>query len=46
MFWVIKGIESSFYFSATGFLQLLENPEEWDKLQNEEIAIIIAMEEL
>jgi cytochrome P450 len=46
MFWVFTGIESSFYFPATGFLHLLENPEEWDKPQNEEIAIITTMEEL
>ena len=44
--WVFTGIESSSYFHAMGFLHLLENPEEWEKLQNEEITIITAMEEL
>jgi len=46
MFWVFTGIESSSYFHAMGFLHLLENQEELEKLQNEEITIITVMEEL
>jgi cytochrome P450 len=46
MLLVFTGIESSSYFLATGFLHLLENPEEWEKLRNEEVAITTAVEEL
>lgn len=46
MLLVFTGIESSSYFLSTGFLHLLENPEEWEKLRNEKVSITTAIEEL
>lgn len=43
---MFTGIESSSYFLSTGFLHLLENPEEWEKLRSEKVSITIAIEEL
>jgi pimeloyl-[acyl-carrier protein] synthase len=46
MLLVFTGMESSSYFLSTGFLHLLENPEEWKKLRTEKVSITTAIEEL
>ena len=46
MLLVFTGMESSSYFLSTGFLHLLENPEEWERFRNEKVSITTAIEEL
>lgn len=46
MLLIFTGMESSSYFLSTGFLHLLENPEEWGKLRSEKVSISTAIEEL
>ena len=46
MLLMFTGMESSSYFLSTGFLHLLENPEEWEKLRSEKVSIATAIEEL
>ena len=46
MLLIFTGMESSSYFLSTGFLHLLENPEEWNKLRSGEVSITTAIEEL